>query len=248
MNRLTQLSFTAAPAALLAGWLLMRPTGADVVGGPWWTATYVACLAGYLMFGVMTVGLRRLAGPVRGWRRVAVEAAAGVALLGLAATVARLGIGLYAGFAGEPVAAGADFAFAPGAGLAGGPGAGFEAVVYGIPAQAFFGALVALAVVLAALGRVTVVSVAVTALGMVVLAAAMFGAGAATALIAGMLGTGAEKALAVGVFGTGAEAALAAVGLALMWLGTLLLGRGGRAARVPYRTGGDGGPARSVRA
>ncbi|MEV1172725.1 hypothetical protein [Nonomuraea sp. NPDC049784] len=194
MNRLTQISFTAAPAALLGGWLLMRPTGADIAGGPWWTAAYVACLAGFLMFGVMTLGLRGMAGPVRGGRRVAVEAATGVALLSLAAAVVRLGIDLYAGLGGDQ-------------------GAGFEAIVYGTAAQVFFGALVALAVILAALRRVTVVSAAVTTLGMVV--------------------------LAVGMYRTGREAALAAVGIALMWLGTLLLGRGtsGQAPRLGQGVG-----------
>ncbi|MFB9629145.1 hypothetical protein [Nonomuraea helvata] len=196
MNRLTQISFTAAPAALLGGWLLMRPSGADIAGGLWWTAAHVACLAGFLMFGVMTLGLRGMAGPVAGGRRVALEAATGVALLGLAAAVVRLVMGLYAGFGGEP-------------------GAGFEAIVYGIEAQVFFGALVALAVILAALQRVTVVSAGVTTLGMVV--------------------------LAVGMYQTGRESALAALGMAFIWLGTLLLGRG-TSGQVPRVGPGVGSP------
>ncbi|MEQ4719558.1 hypothetical protein [Nonomuraea sp. B19D2] len=196
MNRLTQISFTAAPAALLGGWLLMRPTGADVVGGPWWTAAHVACLAGFLMFGVMTLGLRGMAGPVTGGRRVAVEGAVGVALLSLAAAVVRLVIDLYQGFGGEQVRE-------------------FEAIVYGTEAQVFFGALVALAVILAALQRVTVVSAAVTTLGMVV--------------------------LAVGMYQTGKESALATVGMALIWLGTLLLGRG-MSAQAPRLGPGAGSP------
>ncbi|GAA3534464.1 hypothetical protein GCM10022419_012380 [Nonomuraea rosea] len=197
-TRLAQVSFTAGPAALLGGWLLMRPIGGDLVPGPWWTAAHAVWLAGFLAFGVMTLALRGMAGPVTGGRRVAVTAAVAAALFSVAANVVQLVIDLYAGLTavdGEAMRAVFEQ-------VKGYPGV--ELIVYTAGAQLFYVALLALAVILAALGRVTVVSAVVTATGVVV--------------------------LAVGMVQTGRISALVAVGMALMWLGTLLLGRGPSAA------------------
>ncbi|MEW1843710.1 hypothetical protein AB0392_37685 [Nonomuraea angiospora] len=184
MNRLTQISFTAAPAALLAGSLLTRLPGADAVGGPWWAAAHAVLLAGFLMFGVMLLALRRMAGPVTGGWRAAADVATGMALLSTAANVAGLAVDLYNRFESPRVAA-------------------WEPFVYG----AAFAALVALAFVLAALRRVTPLSAAVTAMGVAVLVAGCF------------------------------EPALTPVGMALLWLGTLLLSRGPAepAGQIGYR-------------
>ncbi|MFC7588429.1 hypothetical protein ACFQYP_35525 [Nonomuraea antimicrobica] len=96
-NRLAQLSFTAGPAALLGGWFLMRPIDGDPQPGPWWTSAHVVWLIGFLMLGLMTLAMRGLAGPVRGGRRVAVEAVTGIALFSVAANLTGLVIDLYAG-------------------------------------------------------------------------------------------------------------------------------------------------------
>ncbi|MFI7124994.1 hypothetical protein ACIBQ1_04830 [Nonomuraea sp. NPDC050153] len=173
MNRLTQISFTAAPATLLAGTLLMRLPDADYVGGPWWAAARAVLLAGFLMFGVMITALRGMGGPVTGGWRAAVDTATGLALLSTAANVVGLAVDLYNRFESQRVMA-------------------WEPLVYG----AAFAALVALASVLAALRRVTLVSAVVTATGVAV-------------LIGGLL-----------------QPALTPVGMALIWLGTLLLSRG----------------------
>ncbi|MEV4172886.1 hypothetical protein [Nonomuraea sp. NPDC049709] len=193
-NRLAQISFTAGPAALLGGWFLMRPIDGDLVPGPWWTAAHAVWLAAFLMFGLMTLAMRGLAGPLRGGSRVAVEAVTGVALLGVAANVVQLAIDLYAGFAvadGEAMRALMEQ-------VKGYPGV--ELIIYGPGAQVFFAALLVLAVILAVLRRVTPVSAVVTAGGVVLLAVATFQEGRGSALVA--------------------------VGMAVMWLGTLLLGRG----------------------
>ncbi|MFC5828243.1 hypothetical protein [Nonomuraea insulae] len=194
-NRLAQLSFTAGPAALLGGWVLMRPTEGDLGPGPWWTAGHALWLAGFLMFGVMILAMRALAGPVRGGRRVAVEAVTGVALFGVAANVTQLVIDLYAGL----TAVDGEAMRALLAQVKGYPGV--EPVVYTPGGQVFFGAVLALAFVLALLRRVTPVSAAVTGGGVVLLGVATFQEG-------------------------GQGTALAAVGMAVMWLGTLLVGRG----------------------
>ncbi|MFG1704379.1 hypothetical protein ACFLIM_14400 [Nonomuraea sp. M3C6] len=193
-NRFALASFTAGPAALLCGWLLMRPIDGDLVPGPWWTAAHAVWLAGYLMFAVMTLALRGLARPMTGGRRVAVEVSVAVALFSVAANVAQLAIDLYAGFtAADGEAMRAVFAQVKAY-------PGVEPVIYSVGPQLFFAALPALAVVLAVSRRVTTVSAVVTAAGVVV--------------------------LAVGMFQAGRDSALVAVGMALMWLGTLLLGRG----------------------
>ncbi|GAA3694223.1 hypothetical protein GCM10022224_069710 [Nonomuraea antimicrobica] len=193
-NRLAQLSFTAGPAALLGGWFLMRPIDGDPQPGPWWTSAHVVWLIGFLMLGLMTLAMRGLAGPVRGGRRVAVEAVTGIALFSVAANLTGLVIDLYAGL----TAADEDAMRALMTQVKGYPGV--ELVVYSPGAQLFFGAVLALAVILAALRRVTAVSAAITAGGVVLV-------GAATLMV-------------------GRHTALAAVGMAVMWLGTLLLGRG----------------------
>ncbi|MEV0614256.1 hypothetical protein AB0I81_13100 [Nonomuraea sp. NPDC050404] len=83
---------------------------------------------------------------------------------------------------------------------------GVEPIVYGPGALLFFAAVLVQAILLALLHRVTPVSAAVTVGGVVLLAAATFLDGRSSALVA--------------------------VGMAVMWLGTLLLGRG--------RSGGPG--------
>lgn len=193
-NRLAQISFTAGPAALLAGWFLMRPIHGDLEPGPWWTAAHALWLAAFLMFGLMTAAMRGLAGPVTGGRRVAVTALTGLALFSVAANLVQLGIDLYAGFAatdGEALRALLER-------VQGYPGV--DPLVYGPGAQLFYAALLVQAVLLGVLRRVTPVSAAVTAGGVVLLAAATF-----------MDGKGSN---------------LVAVGMAVVWLGTLLLGRG----------------------
>ncbi|UBU16068.1 hypothetical protein [Nonomuraea gerenzanensis] len=193
-HRLAQLSFTAGPAALLAGWFLMRPIHGGLEPGPWWTAAHVVWLAGFLMIGVMTLALRGLAGPVTGRSRVAVEVVSGLALFGVAANVVQLVIDLYTGLAA------ADGEAMRGLLDAVRDYPGVEQVVYGPGAQLYYAALLAQAVVLAALRRVTPVSAAVTAGGVVLLAVATFAEGRGSALVA--------------------------LGMAVMWLGTLLMGRG----------------------
>jgi hypothetical protein len=193
-NGLTQVSFTAGPAAFLGGWLLMRPIGGDLVPGGWWTAAHAVWLLGFLMFGVMVLQLRHMAAPVTGGRRTAVGVAVGVALLSVAANVAQLVIDLYAGFTS-----------ADGAGMRAvldhvQSYPGVELVVYSVGAQLFFVALLFLAGIMAVLRRVTSVSAGVVAAGIVVLAVAMFG--------------------------SGRDSVLVADGMAVLWLGAVLLGRG----------------------
>ncbi|MEV5324622.1 hypothetical protein ACFMQL_25355 [Nonomuraea fastidiosa] len=203
-SRLAQISFTAGPAALLAGWFLLRPIHGEAEPGPWWTAGHLAWLAGFAMFGLMIFAMRGLAGPVRGGRRAAVEAATVVALLGVAANLAQLAIALHAGFTasdGEQMRALLSQARAY---------PGIELVVYTPGAQLFFFAVLAMAAVLALLRRVTTVSAGVTAAGVVLLGVATLQEGAGTAL--------------------------AAVGMAVMWLGTLLLGRGPSGDGLPATT------------
>ncbi|MCA2226506.1 hypothetical protein [Nonomuraea aurantiaca] len=77
---------------------------------------------------------------------------------------------------------------------------GVELVVYSVGAQLFFVALLVLAGIMAVLRRVTSLSAVVVAAGLVVLAVAMLG--------------------------VGRDSALVAVGMAVLWLGALLLGRG----------------------
>ncbi|MGW0810158.1 hypothetical protein [Nonomuraea sp. NPDC002799] len=175
-TRLTQIACTAGPAALLGGWFLMSPIDGDLVPGPWWTAAHAVWLAGFLMFGVVTVALRAMAGPVTGGRRVVVEAAAGVALLSVAANVVQLVIDLYAGFtAVDGAAMRAIFDQVKSDPVV-------ELIVYSVGAQLFYLALVALAVILAALRQVTVVSAVITTAGVVLLAVGMFQAGRDSAL------------------------------------------------------------------
>jgi hypothetical protein len=81
---------------------------------------------------------------------------------------------------------------------------GVAPVVYGAGAQLFFAALPVLAVTLAVLRRVTPVSAAVAVSGVVLLAGATLTDGRGSILVA--------------------------VGMALLWLGALLLGRGPQAA------------------
>ncbi|MCF6468679.1 hypothetical protein FAF44_09805 [Nonomuraea sp. MG754425] len=77
---------------------------------------------------------------------------------------------------------------------------GVEPLVYGAGAQVFYVAVLAQAVVLALLHRVTPAGAAVTVAGVALLVVAAFEEGSGSALVA--------------------------VGMAMMWLGTLLLGRG----------------------
>ncbi|MEU6714363.1 hypothetical protein ABZ897_23090 [Nonomuraea sp. NPDC046802] len=175
-NRLARISFTAGPAALLCGWLLMGPVSGEAMPSPWWVAANAAWLAGFLMLGVMTVALRGMARPVSGGRRVVVDTAAGIALLSLAANVAQCAIAVYAAF----TASGADGMRTLLDQVRGYPGV--EVSLYTAGPQLVYPALVTLAVMLAVLGRVTVVSVAVTAAGVVVLMAGMAQAGQDSAL------------------------------------------------------------------
>ncbi|MGR6922117.1 hypothetical protein ACU635_48385 [[Actinomadura] parvosata] len=193
-NRLAQISFTAGPAALLAGWFLLRPLDGGLEPGLWWTAAQVAWLVAFAMFGVMTLAVRGLAGPVTGGWRVAVDTVTGLALLGVAANLAQLGIGLYAGLTAVDGEAMRGLL----AHVRGFPGV--EPVVYGAGAQLFYAAVLAQAVILALLRRVTPVSAAVTVAGVVLLAVATWEEGEGSALVA--------------------------LGMAMLWLGALLLGRG----------------------
>ncbi|MEV0995993.1 hypothetical protein [Nonomuraea sp. NPDC050202] len=204
-NRLAQISFTAGPAALLAGWFLMRPIHGDLEPGLWWTAAHAVWLAAFVMFGLMTLAMRGLAEPVTGGARVAVQVVTGLALFSVAANLTQLVIDLYTGFAavdGEALRGLLDDVKAY---------PGVEPVVYGPGVQLFYAAVLAQAIVLAVLRRVTPVSAAVTAGGVVLLAVATFEEGRGSALVA--------------------------LGMAVLWLGTLLLGRG--------RSGGLGAAAPS---
>ncbi|MFF8915298.1 hypothetical protein ACF08M_18760 [Streptomyces sp. NPDC015032] len=89
-----------AGPALMAGYGVVRLTGRAVGGygpGVWWTAAHLLFLAGVLAFVPVFLGLRRLAGE-RGGRRVAVEVAAWVGLLGAAAVAVQAVIDLAVGF------------------------------------------------------------------------------------------------------------------------------------------------------
>ncbi|MFI5768165.1 hypothetical protein ACIA74_06355 [Streptomyces sp. NPDC051658] len=97
---------TAVGAALLAGPVLMAGYGAvrlagralgDYGPGVWWSLAHLLFLAGVLAFVPVFLGLRKLAGE-RGGRRVAVDVAAGVGLLGTVAVVVQAVIDLAAGF------------------------------------------------------------------------------------------------------------------------------------------------------
>src|ERR1044072_2375496 len=88
---------------------------------------------------------------------------------------------------------------------------GVELVVYSVGAQLFFVALLVLAGIMAVLHRVTSLSAVVVAAGVVVLAVAMLG--------------------------VGRDSALVAAGMAVLWLGGPLLGRGpGTPARSASKT------------
>jgi hypothetical protein len=191
---LARTSFTAGPAAFLAGWILMLPIAGDLVPGVWWTAAHAVWLVGFLFFGVMTLAMRRMAMPVTGGRRAVVEVAAGAGLVGVGANVVQLVVDLVAGFGA--VDGGAMRAVVER--VKSFPGV--ETVVYGAGAQLFFVALLVLAVMLAVLRRVTAVSAAVVVSGVAVLAVALLADGRGSSLMA--------------------------VGMALLWLGALLLGRG----------------------
>ncbi|MFI6595975.1 hypothetical protein ACIBHX_06990 [Nonomuraea sp. NPDC050536] len=171
-------SFTAGPAALFGGWVLMRPIDGDAVPGAWWTAAHAVWLFGFLMFGVMIVRLWRLAAPRTRGQRVAVAAAAGVALFSVAANVAQLAVDLVAGLT-RADGAGMKALFDQ---VKAYPGV--EPIVYGIGAQLFFAALLVLAGIMAALRRVTSLSAALVATGVVVLAVATLGLGRDSALVA----------------------------------------------------------------
>jgi hypothetical protein len=200
----SSLSFTAGPAALLGGWVLMRPIDGDAVPGAWWTAAHTVWLFGFLMFGVMVVRLWQMAAPRTRGQKTAVAAVAGVALLSVAANIAQLSVDLVAGLT-RADGAGMKALFEQ---VKSYPGV--EQIVYGVGAQVFFAALLVLAGIMAALRRVTSTSAVLVASGVVVLAVAMFG--------------------------SGRDSVLVAVGMAVLWLGALLLGRG-------FSDGGSPNPA-----
>ncbi|MEU6997398.1 hypothetical protein [Nonomuraea sp. NPDC046570] len=174
-SRLAALSYTAAPAAFLGGWLLMRPIGGDAVPGPWWTAAHAVWLLAFLMFGVLVVELWRRTG--RGGKTgVAAGVAAGLALLSVAANLTQLGIDLVAGLTsadGQAMHALFDR-------VQGYPGVEVAAV----GAQLFLPALLALAVIMAVRGRAAPLSAAVVGVGGVVLAVATLAVGRNSPLVA----------------------------------------------------------------
>ncbi|MCX4729975.1 hypothetical protein [Streptomyces sp. NBC_01363] len=98
-NTTARTAFLSGPA-LMAGYGAVRLIGravSDYGPGVWWSLAHLLFLAGVLAFVPVFLGLRKLAGE-RGGRRVAVEVAAGVGLLGAAAVAVQAVIDLAAGF------------------------------------------------------------------------------------------------------------------------------------------------------
>ncbi|MEV0778690.1 hypothetical protein ACIBLA_04205 [Streptomyces sp. NPDC050433] len=163
----TRALFAAAPALFLGGWLLMRPIDGQSEPGGWWTAAHAVWLAGFVLFAVMGLRFRRIAGARTTGQRVAVTASVVIVLFSSLANVVQLSIDLVGGFTSANSAELKD-AFA---GVKDIPGA--EAVIYGIGAQVVFVGLIVFAVLAAVVRRGTPGSAALVTAGTMVMAVGM---------------------------------------------------------------------------
>ncbi|MFD9871384.1 hypothetical protein ACFXI8_29290 [Streptomyces niveus] len=163
----TRALFAAAPAFFLGGWLLMRPIDGQSEPGGWWTAAHAVWLAGFVLFAVMGLRFRRIAGARTTGQRVAVTASVVIVLFSSLANVVQLSIDLVGGFTSANSAELKD-AFA---GVKDIPGA--EAVIYGIGAQVVFVGLIVFAVLAAVVRRGTPGSAALVTAGTMVMAVGM---------------------------------------------------------------------------
>lgn len=159
--------FAAAPALFLGGWLLMRPIDGQSEPGGWWTAAHAVWLAGFVLFAVMGLRFRRIAGARTTGQRIAVTTSVATVLVSSLANIVQLVIDLVGGFTSADSAelknAFADVKDIPGA----------EAIVYGVGAQIVFVGLIVFAVLAAVVRRATPGSAALVTAGTVVMAVGM---------------------------------------------------------------------------
>jgi hypothetical protein len=167
--------FAAAPACLLAGWLLMRPIDGQAQPGGWWTAAHAVWLAGFLLFAAMSLCFSRLivtrdTGPATGLtagRRVTLWVSVVMVLVSSLANVAQLVLDLVGGFRAANRAELQDMFD----GVKDIPGA--EQLIYGVGAQLVFVGLVVFAVLAAVVRRAGAWPAVLVTGGTVVLAVAM---------------------------------------------------------------------------
>ena len=159
--------FAAAPAFFLGGWLLMRPIDGQSEPGAWWTAAHVVWLAGFVLFTVLSLRFRRIAGARTTGQRIAVTASVSIVLLSSLANVVQLSIDLVGGFTAADSAELKDVF----AGVKEIPGA--EAIIYGIGAQVVFIGLIAFAVLAAVIRSGTPGPAVLVSAGTVVMAVGM---------------------------------------------------------------------------
>lgn len=159
--------FAAAPALFLGGWLLMRPIDGQSEPGGWWTAAHAVWLAGFVLFAVMGLRFRRIAGARTTGQRIAVNTSVAIVLFSSLANIVQMVIDLVGGFTSADSAelknAFADVKDIPGA----------EAVIYGIGAQIVFVGLIVFAVLAAVVRRGTPGSAALVTAGTLVMAVGM---------------------------------------------------------------------------
>lgn len=159
--------FAAAPALFLGGWLLMRPIDGQSEPGGWWTAAHAVWLAGFVLFAVMGLRFRRIAGARTTGQRIAVTTSVAIVLVSSLANIVQLVIDLIGGFTSTDSAelknAFADVKDIPGA----------EALIYGVGAQIVFVGLIVFAVLAAVVRRGTPGSAALVTAGTVVMAVGM---------------------------------------------------------------------------
>ncbi|MFD3514792.1 hypothetical protein [Streptomyces sp. NPDC058657] len=157
----------AAPALFLGGWLLMRPIEGRSEPGAWWTAAHAVWLAGFVLFAVLSLRLRRIAGARSTGQRITVNASVAVVLLSSLANIVQLSIDLVGGFTAADSAelkdVFADVKRIPGA----------ETVIYGYGAQAVFLGLVVLAILTAVIRRRASGPAALVTAGTVMMAVGM---------------------------------------------------------------------------
>lgn len=159
--------FAAAPALFLGGWLLMRPIDGQSEPGGWWTAAHTVWLAGFVLFTVMGLRFRRIAGAWTTGQRIAVTTSVAIVLVSSVANIVQMVIDLAGGFTSADSAelknAFADVKDIPGA----------EAVIYGVGAQILFVGLIVFAVLAAVVRRATPGSAALVTAGTLVMAVGM---------------------------------------------------------------------------
>ncbi|MET9551868.1 hypothetical protein [Streptomyces sp. NPDC006645] len=159
--------FAAAPALFLGGWLLMRPIDGQSEPGGWWTAAHAVWLAGFVLFALMGLRFRRIAGARTTGRRIAVTTSVAIVLFSSLANIVQMVVDLAGGFTSADSAelknAFSEVKDIPGA----------EAVVYGVGAQILFVGLIVFAVLAAVVRRGTPGSAALVTAGTLVMAVGM---------------------------------------------------------------------------